>query len=179
MSEEEFNQAVRLNFNSLVRTAEFVLHCESAAKDAVQQALVHIWKNIDSFDPTKGAFVTLLHVSVRRQAIGHLRSRIRRVAAMEFFWGETIVAERHCDDPRLDGLLAALGELPEKKRALIQKRFFEGKKVGVIAEEMGLSKSATQGRLRNAEGALLQCFKSSLERNLHIPWGLLYKASTG
>ena len=162
MNEEEFNQAVTDNFARLVRTAESVLHCESAAKDAVQQALVHIWKNIDSFDPTKGAFVTLLHVSVRRQAIGHLRSRIRRVAAMEFFWGETIVAERHCDDPRLDGLLAALDALPEKKRALLQKRFFEGKRVAEIAKEMWLSKSAAQSRLHNAEGDLLREYRKKI-----------------
>lgn len=162
MNEEEFNQAVAENFAKLVRTAEAVLGCEDSAKDSVQQAVVRVWRNIGSFDPKKGAFVTLLHVSVKRCAIDQLRSRARRVAAMEFFWGETIVAERHCDDPRLDGLLAALDALPEKKRALIQKRFFEGKKVEEVAKEMGLSKSAAQSRLRKAEGALLREYRKKI-----------------
>ena len=69
MTEEEFNETVASNFNSLVKAAESVLSCEEAAKDAVQQTLIRVWKNIGSFDPKKGAFVTLLHVSVKRQAI--------------------------------------------------------------------------------------------------------------
>jgi hypothetical protein len=53
---------------------------------------------------------------------------------MEFLWAETIVAERpRKDDPRMDRLMEALGELPEKKQALLRKHFFEGKTVAVIA----------------------------------------------
>ena len=159
MNEEEFNRAVVDNFAKLVRTAEAVLHCESAAKDAVQKALVRVWDNIATFDPKKGSFATLLHVSVTRCAIDQLRSHMRRVAAMEVFWGETIVEERHCDDPRLDGLLVALDALPEEKRALLQKRFFEGKRVAEIAKEMWLSKSAAQGRLHKAEEALFREYR--------------------
>jgi DNA-directed RNA polymerase specialized sigma24 family protein len=106
MNEEQFNEAVRLNFDSLVRTAEFVLHCESAAKDAVQQTLVRVWKSLANFDPTKVTFVTLLHVAVKRQAISHQISRKRRLTAMERFCGETIVAERpRKAAPRLQGLM--------------------------------------------------------------------------
>lgn len=163
MNEEEFNQVVTDNFAKLVRTAESVLHCESAAKDAVQKALVRVWKNIGTFDPKKGGFVTLLHVAVKRQALSHLLSRKRRITAMESFWGEyttTTKGRPKKDDPRMGRLLAALEKLPDKKRALIHKRFFEGKKVEEVAKEMGLSKSAAQGRLRNAEGALRrQCKK--------------------
>lgn len=75
------------------------------------------------------------------------------------FLGGTVEERPREADPRVEGLMTALGELPEKKRALIQKRFFKGKKVGVIAEEMGLSKSATQGRLRNAEIALRRQYR--------------------
>jgi DNA-directed RNA polymerase specialized sigma24 family protein len=122
MTEEEFNQAITDNFAKLVRTAGTVLYCESAARDSVQQALVRIWNNIATFDPKKGAFVTLLHVSVKRQAISHLLSRRRRLAGMEFFWSETVVEERPGKaDPRVDGLMDALGELPEKKQALLRK----------------------------------------------------------
>jgi RNA polymerase sigma factor (sigma-70 family) len=129
MTEEDFNQAITDNFAKLVRTAGTVLYCESAAKDAVQQAVIRVWKNITTFDPKKGSFVTLLHVAVKRQAIGHIRSRIRRVAAMEFFWAETIVAERPREaDPRGEGLLNALGELPEKKQALLRKRASEARR---------------------------------------------------
>jgi DNA-directed RNA polymerase specialized sigma24 family protein len=82
---------------------------------------------------------------------------------MEFFWGETIVVERpRKADPRVAGLMDALGELPEKKRALLYKRFFEGKRVAEIAEEMGLSKSAAQGRLSHAEAALLREYRKKL-----------------
>ena len=162
MTEEEFNETVRSNFDSLVKAAESVLGCEGSAKDAVQKALVRVWKNIDSFDPTKATMRTLLHVSVKRQAISHQISRKRRITAMERFWGEIIPERPRKADPRIKGLMDALDELPEKKRALIQKRFFEGKKVEEVAKEMGLSKSATQGRLRHAEGALRRQYRKKI-----------------
>jgi RNA polymerase sigma factor (sigma-70 family) len=155
MTEEEFNQAVAENFAKLVRTAEAVLGCEDSAKDSVQQAVIRVWKNIGSFDPKKGAFVTLLHVSVRRQAIDHKVSKARRLAAMERFWGEIIPERPKKADPRIKGLMDALDELPEKKRALIQKRFFEGKKVEEVAKEMGLSRAAMNARIQTLKGALL------------------------
>ncbi len=149
--------------SDLVRTAEAVLGCHDSARDSVQQALVRIWKNIATFDPKKGAFVTLLHVAVKRQAISHLLSRRRRLAGMEFFWSETVVEERpRKADPRVAGLMDALGELPEQKRAILQKRFFEGKTVGEIAKEVGLSKCAAQGRLHRAEGALLRAYRKKI-----------------
>lgn len=162
MTEEEFNEAVAENFAKLVRTAEVVLGCEDSAKDAVQQAVIRVWKNIGSFDPKKGAFVTLLHVAVKRQAISHQISRKRRITAMERFWGEIIPERPRKADPRMERLMEALGELPEKKRALIQKRFFEGKKVEEVAKELGLSKSAAQGRLRHAEGALRRQYRKKI-----------------
>jgi DNA-directed RNA polymerase specialized sigma24 family protein len=71
---------------------------------------------------------------------------------MEFLWAETVVPERpRKDDPRMDRLMEALGELPEKKQTLLRKHYFEGKTVAVIANEVGLSKSATQARLHRAE----------------------------
>jgi RNA polymerase sigma-70 factor (ECF subfamily) len=162
MSEEEFNQAVAENFAKLVRTAEAVLGCHDSAKDSVQQAVIRVWKNIGTFDPKKGAFVTLLHVAVKRQAISHQISRKRRIAGMEFLWVETVVPERpRKDDPRMDRLMEALGELPEKKQALLRKHFFEGKTVAEIAEEMGLSRAATGARIKILKGTLLQGFKSS------------------
>jgi DNA-directed RNA polymerase specialized sigma24 family protein len=82
---------------------------------------------------------------------------------MEFFWSETVVEERpRKADPRMDRLMEALGELPEQKRALLQKRFFEGKSVAVIANEVGLSKCAAQGRLHRAEGALLRAYRKKI-----------------
>ena len=162
MTEEEFNETVRSNFQSLVKAAEFILGCEEAAKDAVQQTLVRVWKNIATFDPTKASLRTLLHVSVRRQAIDHKVSRARRLAAMERFWGEIIPERPRKTDPRMPRLMAALEKMPEKKRALIQKYYFDGKAVGVIAEEMGLSLCATKSRLQTIKGTLRRLFKKEV-----------------
>jgi RNA polymerase sigma-70 factor (ECF subfamily) len=159
MTEEEFNETVKSNFQSLVKAAESILGCEEAAKDAVQQTLVRVWKNIDTFDPEKATMRTLLHVSTRRQALDHKVSRARRRAAMERFWGDIIPERPRKSDPRMPRLLAALEKMPDKKRELLHKRFFEGKTVAVIANEVGLSKSATQGRLHHAEGALKRLIK--------------------
>ena len=155
MTEEEFNQAVAENFAKLVRTAEAVLGCEDSAKDSVQQAVIRVWKNIGSFDPKKGAFVTLLHVSVKRQAISHQISRKRRITAMERFWGEIIPERPRKADPRMERLMEALGELPENKQALLREHFFEGKGVTVMAKELGLSRAAMNARIHRVRGSLL------------------------
>ncbi len=80
---------------------------------------------------------------------------------MERFWVDIIPERPRKDDPRLQGLMEALDELPEKKQALLREHFFEGKSVAEIAEEMGLSRAATGARIKTLKGALLKGFKSS------------------
>jgi DNA-directed RNA polymerase specialized sigma24 family protein len=63
---------------------------------------------------------------------------------MERFWGEVIPERPKKADPRIEGLMNALGDLRADKRAIIQKYYIKGKSVALIAEEMWLSKSATQ-----------------------------------
>ena len=171
------NQA-KANLQSLIKADEAILQCEEAAKDAVQVATIRVWKNIATFDPKKGSLAALLTTAVKRVAFDLVDSRKRRLAAMERFWGEIIPERPRKADPRLDKLMAALGELPEAKRALLQKRFFEGKTVAVIANEVGLSHSATQARLHRAEGTLRRCFKLSfilkkIQKKFSSPSGCL------
>jgi RNA polymerase sigma-70 factor (ECF subfamily) len=151
MSEEEFSAEVERRREALIGVAAQTLKCEEAAKDAVQVATIRVWKNIASFDPKKGSLGTLLTTAVKRVALYLVISHKRRLVAMERFWGNIIPERPRKADPRLDKLMAALGELPEVKRALLHKRFFEGKTLAVIANEVGLSKSATQARLHRAE----------------------------
>ena len=80
---------------------------------------------------------------------------------MERFWVDIIPERPRKADPRMDRLMEALDELPEKKQALLRKHFFEGKSVAAIANEMGLSLCAMRARLQTLKGALLQGFKSS------------------
>ena len=54
---------------------------------------------------------------------------------MERFWGEIIPERPRKADPRIEGLMDALGELSEAKQTLLRKHYFEGKSVAVIAEE--------------------------------------------
>jgi len=159
MTESEFSMDFESRKKALIAVAAQTLQCEEAAKDAVQVAAIRVWKNIASFDPKKGSMGTLLTTAVKRVAIDFSISRKRRVVAMERFWGDIISERPRKEDPRMLRLMAALGKMPDKKRALLHKRFFEGKTVAVIAKEVGLSKSATQGRLRHAEGALKRLIK--------------------
>ena len=71
---------------------------------------------------------------------------MRRVVAMERFWGEIIPERPRKADPSIEGLMDALGELPEGKQALIRKHFFEGR--------------ATKAKILPVRGALWrQCRK--------------------
>ena len=65
-------------------------------------------------------------------------------------------------DPRMDRLMEALGELPEKKQALLREHFFEGKSVAVIANEMGLSLCAMRARLQTLKGALKRQYRKKI-----------------
>jgi RNA polymerase sigma-70 factor (ECF subfamily) len=160
MTEEEFNETVKSNFQSLVKAAESVLGCEEAAKDAVQQTLIRVWKNISTFDPEKGTIEALLHVSAKRAALDQLRSRKRRLATMERFWGEIIVQGRpKAPDPRIESLMKAFSNMPEKKRLLLQKHYLEGKSATDISNEMGLSLCATKSKILRFRGSLLQEFR--------------------
>jgi RNA polymerase sigma factor (sigma-70 family) len=163
MTEEEFNEMVRANFSKLVKAAESLLYCEDSAKDAVQVATIRVWKNIATFDPEKGSIEALLFFSVKRAALDHLKSRKRRLLTMERFWGETIVQGRPKEaDSRTEGLMAALGSLPEKKRILLQKHYLEGRTAAAIAEEMGMTLCATKSMILRFRASLLREFKKKL-----------------
>lgn len=159
MTESEFSMDFESRKKALIAVAAQTLQCEEAAKDAVQVAAIRVWKNIASFDPKKGSMGTLLTTAVKRVAIDFSISRKRRVKAMERFWGEIIPERPRKTDPRMPRLLAALEKMPEKKRALIQKYYFEGKSVAIIADEVGLSLPATKARLQTVKGTLRRFFK--------------------
>jgi hypothetical protein len=67
---------------------------------------------------------------------------------MERFWGEIIPERPRKADPRIEGLMDALGELSEAKQTLLRKHYFEGR--------------ATKAKILPVRGALWRQYRKKI-----------------
>jgi RNA polymerase sigma-70 factor, ECF subfamily len=125
------------------------------AEEVVQEVFLYAWRAAASFDPSRGSVLAWLLVATRSRAIDRLRMR-RPVAA----------AERGGRDP-LDDLpasedieqgsasrewetlcRAAIGELPQEQRRVLELAYFEGLTHQEIARRTGTALGTVKTRIR-------------------------------
>ena len=128
------------------------------AEEVVQEVMVTLWRRADQFDPTQANASTWIFTIARNKRIDFLR-RDRR-------------PELDPDDPALvpsseepaDRVVevaqdsvrirAAIENLPQDQRHLLELAYFEDKSHSVIAEEQGLPLGTVKSRIRLAMGRM-------------------------
>ena len=120
-----------------------------AAEDIVQAVFLTLWSRPDTFrGGNLGAWLARV---TRNRCLDMLRSRTSRSEAE---MPSDIVAEEALDDAvfaRIDGNLvrAALAQLPEEQRSLIEMGFFDGTTHSEIAARTGIPLGTIKSRIRN------------------------------
>jgi RNA polymerase sigma-70 factor (ECF subfamily) len=131
------------------RAAYLVVHDAGAAEDIAQEAFLAAVRALDRFDRRR-PFGPWLHRIVVNRAIDHARARALR--------REVSVAEpgEAADEPaeELDGVVAALAELPPDQRAVIVLRHLLEYTPGEIATLLDLPRGTVNSRLRRGLDAL-------------------------
>lgn len=120
MAHEGFRQFVELRYGELLRTAFLLTGTAYAAEDLVQTALLNAWRHWDHIDEPMSY--------VRRTMVNQRNNIWRRIASRELITG--MLPEQSTPDPAAGfaeraELLAALGKLPRRMRAVLVLRYWE------------------------------------------------------
>ena len=129
------------------------------AEDVVEETFWQAWKKADSYEPAKGAVSTWLLTIGRRKALDRLRAKKRS--------REELTSSDHAafadlpsndPDPSADverselreRVRAALSELPDEQREVLELGYFSGMSQSEIAEATGEPLGTVKTRMRLA-----------------------------
>jgi RNA polymerase sigma-70 factor, ECF subfamily len=145
-----------------------VVRQPAMAEEIVQEAFLVLWRDPSAYREERGSFRAWLMSTVHHRAVDAVRreeAHRRRTLASEPLAhveqdvGATVVEEADLADTR-EKVRAALLEIPEEQRRVLELMYFEGKTQTTIAEELGLPlgtvKSRTLLAMRRLRGKLLE-----------------------
>ncbi len=128
------------------------------AEECAQDVMATLWHKAHLFDPSRASVATWIFTIARNRRIDALR-KARRPEPEELDWGPTAepdgadLFESRQETTRLG---AALAQLPDKQRALIERAYFGDLSHGELAAETGLPLGTIKSRIRLALEKLRQ-----------------------
>jgi RNA polymerase sigma-70 factor (ECF subfamily) len=157
--EDAFRHLTRRLYGPAIGVACKVLGDRTEAEDAVQAALVKLWRQAASFDPAKAKVETWFRRIVVNACIDRKRA-LRPVASLD------LVAEAASDEPgpaasaeageRARRVNAAVAHLPARQRAAIALFYGDGATMSEIAEVLETTPKAIEGLLARARAELAE-----------------------
>jgi RNA polymerase sigma-70 factor (ECF subfamily) len=168
--ESAYAEVIQLYGGRCLAVARRFMHTDDDAQDAVQDAFLSMFKNIDRFDG-QSRLSTWLHRIVVNACLMKLRSRSRRPETSSDALLPTFVEDGHSstryrvwsdDGPAGHAERAEvqqivrekIDELPESYRNVLLLRDIEGLDTAETAEVMGMTETAVKTRLHRARQAL-------------------------
>jgi RNA polymerase sigma-70 factor (ECF subfamily) len=127
-----------------------------AAEDAVQDAFIALWNQVDRLDSSRGQVGSLLMTIVHRRSIDILRSQRGMSVRIQPLEPDTVdaaasdVLDAVSDALTFEAVREALQSLPPEQRRVIELAYFEGMTQGEIAEETSVPLGTVKSRLRLA-----------------------------
>ena len=149
MNEREFSRRVRLMRDRLWRVSFSILRSTADAEDAMQEALLRAWRNVDSLRD-KSLFETWL----TRILINECRRLIRKKSDVAEI-PESLPAPK-TENP---GLARAIGSLKMDLRLPVILYYIEGYSVKETAGIMRITQSSVKSRLMRARKKLEEALK--------------------
>ena len=144
---EIFDRYAGLVYSAALR----VLKDSGHAEDVMQEIFFQLWRNPDSFSPSRGSLVTWLLVVARNRAIDHLRQRKPGETVDEVVIASSMQleneTERNLIMQRVRGIL---NDLPREQQQSLQMAFFDGLTHTEIAEKTGQPLGTVKTRIRSA-----------------------------
>jgi RNA polymerase sigma-70 factor (ECF subfamily) len=145
---------VRGSIARLDAAARLILRDPELARDAVQEALVHAWRDLPGLrDPDR--FDAWIHRVTVRSCLTILRRRRSRVIEVEL----TPTAEVPSADPGSsvadrDEVERALGRLDPGHRAVVVAHYFLGQPLPQVAAALGIPLGTAKSRLHRSLAAM-------------------------
>lgn len=125
---------------------------DALAEEVAQDVMTTLWNKAHLFDASRASVATWLFTIARNRRIDVLRKQ-RRPEPEQLFWGpepepdqaDTLVLQQESRK-----LGAALAQLPQKQRHLIERAYFGDLSHSEIASETGLPLGTIKSRIRLA-----------------------------
>jgi len=130
---------------------------EDAAGEALQATFVRVARHIRRFD-SEDVFWSWLTTLARSAAVDESRKRRRFTDFLTRWWNREKPAARPSPEEAGERLIAALDaalrNVDEEDRAVLERKYFQGMSVREIASELGLTEKAVESRLVRARRTL-------------------------
>ena len=152
-----------------------ILRDGAEADDIVQETFLHLWKNAEAFDATRGSLRSWLVHFAWMRAIDRVRTRRRERAAGDAAEAEAAGAaaappparpalepvEEKLERARVQDAIAAL---PAEQRRALESAAFEGRTAEEIARAEGVPVATVYSRLRLARERLVTWMEGRARR---------------
>lgn len=110
-----------------------------SAEDITSDVFLKIYEKLDSFDETKSSLSTWIFTVTRNTLIDYYRTRKVYSEIPEATEAEDSIEDDVCNAEMLSALTKALSQMEERERDIIILRYYDGKTLREIAEQMGIS----------------------------------------
>ena len=142
-----------------------ILKREELAEDVLQETFIKVWRNIGSYDETKGRLFTWLVRIARNLALDRLKSRDFRNTQQNQSLDDvvTLVDDRMSSEHQVDaiGLGRILEGLKPEQQVLVDLIYFQGYTQAEASEELRIPLGTVKTRMRAAISALRGIFSST------------------
>lgn len=125
---------------------------EELANDVLQEVFVKIWKQVDTYDTSKGRLFTWMLNIARNASIDTVRSRSYQNSRQNRELSEDTDTIAGMSETRTDhiGLRKIVYNLKEEYKVLVELSYFQGYTQDEIAKMMGIPLGTVKTRLRTA-----------------------------
>ena len=125
-------------------------------EECIADVFIYLWQYPEKYDPNKAKLSSWLSVIARTKAIDRYRQNIRkRELPMEEIAAEGLAhAEITVIDAEKEKLLSCIGELDEKEKELIIRRYYYEQKPAEIAVVLEIPKKQVENKLYYAKQKL-------------------------
>lgn len=138
-----------------------IVNEEELANDVLQEVFVKIWKQIDSYDSSKGRLFTWMLNIARNASIDTVRSKSFQNSRQNRELTEDVYAAGGTSETRTDqiGLRKMVHSLKEEYRVLVELSYFQGFTQDEIAKMLNMPLGTVKTRLRAALTQLREIIK--------------------
>ena len=141
------------NYSGALRSIIFnIVNDDELAKDVLQEVFIKIWRQIDSYDSTKGRLFTwMLNIS-RNASIDTVRSKSFQNSKQNRELTEDVYRSGGSSEINTDlmGLRKMVHTLKEEYKVLVELAYFQGYTQDEISKSLGIPLGTVKTRLRNA-----------------------------
>ena len=129
-----------------------IVNDDELANDVLQEVFIKIWRQIDSYDSTKGRLFTwMLNIS-RNSAIDTVRSKSFQNSRQNRELTEDVYRSGGSSETNTDlmGLRKMVHTLKDEYKVLVELAYFQGYTQDEISKSLGIPLGTVKTRLRNA-----------------------------